>query len=104
MAPASAGGVERSSTFATTPDSTGRITRARLAYGGVAAVPVRALEAERHLEGTFGEPEDLERARASLRETLQPMSDHRGSAAYRLALTQSLLDKFWFEQFPGARS
>jgi len=104
VAPASAGGVERSSTFATTPDSTGRITRARLAYGGVAAVPVRALEAERHLEGTFGEPEDLERARASLRETLQPMSDHRGSAAYRLALTQSLLDKFWFEQFPGARS
>jgi xanthine dehydrogenase iron-sulfur cluster and FAD-binding subunit A len=30
--------------------------------------------------------------------TLTPISDHRGSAAYRLALAQNLLDKFRFEE------
>ena len=42
-----------------------------------------------------GEPDILER-------TLQPISDHRGSAAYRLALAQSLLEKFWWEQHEEA--
>jgi xanthine dehydrogenase small subunit len=67
--------------------------KVRLAYGGVAAVPLRAREAERLLE----ESADLERVKASLRNTLRPIGDHRGSAEYRLALAQSLLDKFWFD-------
>jgi xanthine dehydrogenase small subunit len=85
--------------FAVSRDEHGRIGKARFAYGGVAATPWRAQEAEQLLEGTFGEPDDVARARASLRETLHPIGDHRGSAEYRLALAQSLLDKFWFEQF-----
>ena len=85
--------------FSISRDGAGRITRARLAYGGVAAVPLRALEAEQSLEGTYGDSVDLARAKASLRNTLHPIGDHRGSAEYRLALAQSLLDKFWFEQF-----
>jgi xanthine dehydrogenase small subunit len=84
--------------FSISRDRSGRITQARLAYGGVAAVPLRALEAEQILQGSFGEPDDLIRAKASIRGTLQPIGDHRGSAEYRLALAQSLLDKFWFEQ------
>jgi xanthine dehydrogenase small subunit len=89
--------------FAISRDTTGRITKARLAFGGVAAVPLRAVGAERVLEGSFGEPGDLARTKASLRETLRPVGDHRGSAAYRLALTQSLLDKFWFDQFSAVK-
>ena len=29
---------------------------------------------------------------------LKPLDDHRGSAAYRIAMAKSLLAKFWFEQ------
>jgi xanthine dehydrogenase small subunit len=60
----------------------------RMAYGGVAPVPLRALEAEA----------DPARARETLARTLRPISDHRGSAAYRLALAQNLLDKFRWEE------
>ncbi|HMC60585.1 MAG TPA: hypothetical protein VKJ01_15450 [Candidatus Solibacter sp.] len=34
----------------------------------------------------------------SAQTTLHPIGDHRGSAAYRLALAQSLLAKFWWQQ------
>jgi len=61
--------------------------RLRMAYGGVAPVPVRAFEAEA----------DVSRAREVLARILKPISDHRGSAAYRLALAQNLLEKFRWE-------
>jgi xanthine dehydrogenase small subunit len=70
-------------------DDSGRAQSARIALGGVAPVPLRAFEAEEALARN-----DPERAKAILRRTLHPMSDHRGSAAYRLAMAQSLLDKF----------
>jgi xanthine dehydrogenase small subunit len=65
---------------------------ARIGYGGVAPTPVRCREAERPLhEGRAVE------AKEAIARTLHPISDHRGSAAYRLAMAQSLLDKFLFE-------
>jgi xanthine dehydrogenase small subunit len=73
----------------------------RIGFGGVAAVPLRAREAEQTLED--GDPGSLERAKDVLRRTLRPISDHRGSAKYRLAMAQSLLDKFWLEEFRGGR-
>jgi xanthine dehydrogenase small subunit len=57
----------------------------RLAFGGVGPTPVRAFEAE----------SDISHAKEILGRTLHPMSDHRGSAAYRLALAQSLFDKYF---------
>jgi xanthine dehydrogenase small subunit len=68
----------------------GNIWDARIAFGGVAPIPLRALEAEEAVVRG-----DVERAKEHLRETLKPMSDHRGSAAYRLAMACSLLDKFF---------
>ena len=73
--------------------------RVRIGLGGVAAVPLRALEAEQALAG--GDLGSLERAKDVLRRTLRPISDHRGSAKYRLAMAQTLLDKFWLEEFRG---
>ena len=64
---------------------------ARIAYGGVAATPVRVSEAEREL------PSSLERAKRAVAAALAPISDHRASSAYRLAMAQSLLDKFAYE-------
>jgi len=83
-------------------DSTGRVQRARLAYGGVAPVPLRAFKAEEALLGHPWEEPATHEAQQILERTLQPISDHRGSAAYRLALAQSLLEKFWWEQHEEA--
>ena len=75
--------------------------KVRIGLGGVAAVPLRAQEAEQVLEEGSGSTERRERAKDVLRRTLRPISDHRGSAKYRLAMAQSLLDKFWLEEFRG---
>jgi xanthine dehydrogenase small subunit len=79
-------------------DSAGRIQRARLAYGGVAPVPLRAVQAEEVLHDRPWNESAIHDAQEILERTLRPISDHRGSAAYRLALAQSLLEKFWWEQ------
>jgi xanthine dehydrogenase small subunit len=69
---------------------------ARIAYGGVAATPVRARTAEEALSGGWSESA-VARAQQILARTLSPIGDHRGSAAYRLAIAQSLLEKFRWE-------
>jgi xanthine dehydrogenase small subunit len=70
-----------------------RKNEARIGLGGVAAIPLRATEAEAALAAG-----DLDRAKETLRNNLRPISDHRGSARYRLAMAQNLLDKFWTEE------
>ncbi len=64
----------------------------------MAAIPLRAAEAEEAIVGARWNESAVHRAQDVLARTLQPISDHRGSAAYRLALAQSLLEKFWWEQ------
>jgi xanthine dehydrogenase small subunit len=71
----------------------GSILAARVAFGGVAPIPLRAVEAEAAIVRG-----DSEAAKDSLRRTLHPMSDHRGSAQYRVAMACSLLDKFFSER------
>ena len=88
--------------FSVDLDSAGWVERARLAYGGVAAIPLRAVEAENALHGRVWSELAIHEAQAALERTLQPISDHRGSAAYRLALAQSLLEKLWWEQHEEA--
>ena len=84
--------------FAIDLDDGGRVLRARLALGGVARVPLRAVEAEEAILGRRWNQDAVRRARDVLARTLHPIGDHRGSAAYRLALAGSLLEKFWWEQ------
>jgi xanthine dehydrogenase small subunit len=85
--------------IAVTRDSSGRFAAVRVALGGVAAVPWRAREAEQALEGTRGDRGAWNAAAESLQRSLKPIGDHRGSAAYRLAMAQSLLGKFQHEVF-----
>ena len=75
-------------------DSAHRATRVRLAFGGVDAVPLRATEAERALEGARWTDAAIARAQEILSRTLRPLGDHRGSSAYRLAVARNLLEKF----------
>jgi xanthine dehydrogenase small subunit len=70
----------------------GIVRRARIGLGGVAATPIRALDAEAALEGRPWTEETVRAAARALRAQGTPMSDHRASAEYRSAmLGQSLL-------------
>jgi len=79
--------------FAVTLDDAGTITHARLAYGGVAALPVRAQRTEAALIGKRWS--DGEEVLPILEKELTPISDVRGSAAYRQRLIANLLRKFF---------
>ncbi|MCA9605464.1 MAG: FAD binding domain-containing protein, partial [Myxococcales bacterium] len=81
--------------FAIELDASGTITAARLAYGGVAATPVRATDAEQALVGKPWSAASIEAAKAEVETAFSPMTDQRGSAAYRAAMVTSLLDKLW---------
>jgi xanthine dehydrogenase small subunit len=83
-------------------DASGRISRARFAFGGVAAVPLRATLAEKAITGRRWNDDAVERAQAALDRTLSPISDHRGSADYRLAVAKSLVAKFLWERREAA--
>jgi len=75
----------------------GLVRHARLAYGGVAATPARAREAEAALEGRPFSEASVAEAKARLGEAFTPLSDQRGSARYRRAMVTSLLDKLLAE-------
>ncbi|GHA84815.1 xanthine dehydrogenase small subunit [Modicisalibacter luteus] len=65
----------------------------RLAYGGMAAIPRRALQAEAALEGQSPSRAAFEAARAALRHEFQPLDDVRGSSEYRLVAAANLLER-----------
>ncbi|MFJ3520321.1 xanthine dehydrogenase small subunit [Streptomyces sp. NPDC090131] len=70
----------------------GTVRKARIGLGGVAATPIRAVDAEAALEGRPWAAETVEAAAQVLRAQGTPMDDHRASAGYRSAmLGQSLL-------------
>jgi xanthine dehydrogenase small subunit len=87
-------------------DASGRISRARFAFGGVAAIPMRATASEEAvIEQRWGRRWNdaaVERAQAALERTIEPISDHRGSAQYRLEVSKRLIAKFLWERREAA--
>jgi xanthine dehydrogenase molybdopterin binding subunit/xanthine dehydrogenase small subunit len=74
-------------------DAAGVVRRARLAYNGVAALPLRAKKAEAALEGrTMAEARGA--VAAILRGEFSPISDVRGGAEYRRGAAAALWEKF----------
>jgi xanthine dehydrogenase small subunit len=88
--------------FSMDQDGAGRVTRAVFAFGGVAAVPLRAYAAEDAVLGERWNQAAVERVQAALERTLKPIGDHRGSAEYRLEVAKSLVEKFWWERQEAA--
>lgn len=84
--------------FTLETDEDGIIGSARLAFGGVAATPVRAMNAEAALIGKTFDAEAIDAACALAMAALAPIGDHRGSAGYRKAMVGSLLRKFLAEE------
>jgi xanthine dehydrogenase small subunit len=78
----------------------GTVQHARLAYGGVAATPARATEAEQALLGHRLDETTVARVADLLREEFTPLDDLRGSAAYRRRLVAALFEKLVAEHAP----
>jgi xanthine dehydrogenase small subunit len=75
----------------------GRVCAARVAFGGMAAIPARARSAESALLGAPWALESIEAAAVAVASDFQPLSDLRASDAYRLRCAGNLLRRFYFE-------
>ncbi len=75
-----------------------RIVEARVAFGGMAATPSRALACEGALTGQSLTQATIADAVAALGEDYDPLSDVRGSAAYRIETAASLLWRLWHRE------
>ncbi len=78
-------------------DESGSVTRAAFVFGGVGPVTQRVQSAEAAALGRVWDEAALERIGAALDAALHPMDDHRGSAAYRLAVAKSFVHKFYWQ-------
>jgi xanthine dehydrogenase small subunit len=73
----------------------GVIVQARVAFGGMAATPRRAMACEAALAGQPFSLDTIEAAALALRQDFVPLTDVRGSAAYRLEAAANLLRRLW---------
>ena len=80
----------------------GHVTSARIAFGGMAAVAMRAAATERFLIGAPWNESSIEAAVEKLAEDFKPLTDMRASSAYRLQSAGNLLRRFYFEHSGSA--
>ncbi|MEM7645193.1 MAG: FAD binding domain-containing protein, partial [Pseudomonadota bacterium] len=73
------------------PLDDGIITNPRIAFGGMAGIPKRAIHVEEALNGQPLTQAALGEAAKSLSKDFTPLSDMRASAEYRLAAAQGML-------------
>ena len=78
----------------------GRVASVRIGLGGVAATPLRATAAEEALTGQPWTIQTVTAAADVLARAGTPMSDHRASDRYRIAMLRNSLLKFYAEH-PG---
>ncbi|WP_341505627.1 xanthine dehydrogenase small subunit [Sphingomonas sp. 2378] len=76
----------------------GIIAKARVAFGGMAATPRRAGGCEAALTGAPLSEDTIARAVAALNEDFDPLTDVRGSAAYRREAAGNLLWRLWHRE------
>ena len=75
-----------------------KITKAKLAYGGMAAIPSRAKSVEKELLNKDFKKDIFEKAALKMSEDFSPINDVRATAEYRILLAQNLLKRFYLEQ------
>ena len=75
----------------------GHVAAARIAFGGMAAVPKRASMAEAALTGSAWNRAAIDRAMTALTGDFAPISDARASSAYRMTAAQNMLLKYFLE-------
>lgn len=75
----------------------GRVSEARLAFGGLAGTPARARAAEAALTGRPWDEAAALAAADALGRDVAPISDMRASAEYRLEAARGLILRLWLE-------
>ncbi|MDP1729718.1 MAG: xanthine dehydrogenase small subunit [Devosia sp.] len=75
----------------------GKVGMVRIAYGGMAATPKRAVAVEEALVGRPWDAAAIEAAVAAFPTDFQPIADMRASAEYRMLAAQNLLRRFFQE-------
>jgi xanthine dehydrogenase small subunit len=75
----------------------GKVTAARIAFGGMAGIPKRATHVEAALVGQPWSLQTLKVASATFAQDFQPLSDMRASAHYRLLTAQNLLTRYFHD-------
>ena len=75
----------------------GKVGMVRIAFGGMATTPKRALAVEAALIGKPWNAATIEAAAAAFPRDFQPISDMRASAEYRMLAAQNLLRRFFLE-------
>src|SRR5690606_12060570 len=73
------------------------VEQVRIAFGGMAATPARAKNAEAALRGKRWSLENVEEAMQALSQDYQPLSDMRASSDYRSLSAANLLKRFYLE-------
>ena len=82
----------------------GKVTRARIAFGGMAGIPKRAQAMESALIGKDWSRESVEASMGRVSEDFTPLSDLRASMGYRLATAANMLMRYWLEDKGAAVS
>ncbi|HVE06800.1 MAG TPA: xanthine dehydrogenase small subunit [Paraburkholderia sp.] len=75
----------------------GVIADPRIAFGGMAATPLCAAQAQAALNGAAWDEATARRAMDALASDYQPLTDMRASSAYRLKVARNLLWRFYLE-------
>ncbi len=75
----------------------GKVTNARIAFGGMAGTPHRAKGTEVALTGAAWDTASIDKAVAALAEDYSPLTDWRASATYRVRSAEGLLRRFFLE-------
>ncbi len=75
----------------------GVVKSARIAYGGMAATPLRARAVEQALQGQPWNEQTIAAAMARYEDDFTPLSDMRASADYRMRVAKNLLRRYFIE-------
>lgn len=75
----------------------GKISDARIAFGGMAAIPKRASNCEAALIGAKWNKETIEKSKQALAKDFTPLSDFRASKEYRTLTAANLLTRYFVE-------
>jgi xanthine dehydrogenase small subunit len=75
----------------------GKVTKARIAFGGMAATPKRAASCEKALLGKVWDQSTIAMAREALGQDFEPLTDMRATSDYRMQVAQNLLQKVYLE-------
>lgn len=75
----------------------GRVTEARIAFGGMAGIPKRAKAVESALLGQSWTEATINAALPAFAQDFTPLSDMRASATYRLTAAQNLLMRYFLQ-------